>query len=65
VAATPKGHQDDGPSPEGIKLLGKATLGILALTVTLLVLTVLVVGGLILLMNLLFTLGMATSGIGE
>jgi hypothetical protein len=58
------------PEPErtsrsGLKLLGRSTLGILALTLTLLLVTVVVIGGLILLLNLLFTLGLATSGIGE
>lgn len=52
-------------SGTGLQLLGRSVLGILALTVTLLLVSVVVIGGLLLLLNLLFTLGLATSGIGE
>lgn len=43
----------------------RSALVVRALTATLLLVTVVVIGGLLLLFNLLFVWGMATSGIGE
>ena len=55
----------DRTSNRGMRLLGRSVLGVLALTLVLFLVALVVIGGLILLANLLFTLGMATSGIGE
>ena len=60
---TPLGQQ--GTHPTGRELVGRSVLGILALAAVLLLLVVVVVGGLLLLVNLLLTLGLATTGLGE
>lgn len=60
--AIPRRHRT---SNGGVRLLGRSVLGLLALTVVLLLVAVVVIGGLILLVNLLLTLGLASSGIGE